>query len=266
MGYIEVDIKARPKGLAQDILVALLADAGFEMFEETDEGLRAYIPSYRFSNDSLIEAVGMASGIEVNWNEEWEKSFEPVVVKNCCVRAPFHKRPAGCDIDIVIEPKMSFGTGHHETTALMIEYMLGADFHGKRILDMGSGTGILSILASRLGAAEVLAVDIDPWAFENGKENIERNQVSGVTVKLGDAGVLDNKLYNIILANINRNIITRDIYRYSSVHEKGGTLVVSGFLDVDSDIIVQAALPCNYRLSEKAVNNHWTLLAFTKEI
>lgn len=175
----------------------------------------------------------------MNWNEEWEKNFQPILVEDsCCVRAPFH--PAtDVKYDIVIEPKMSFGTGHHATTHMMIQFLLNNDFEGKRVLDMGCGTGVLAIVAEKRGAKEVDAIDIDNWCYQNSIENVERNNCSRITVYEGGAELLGEKKYDVIIANINRNILLEDIKVYSRNLEAGGELYLSGFYAADIPAIVE---------------------------
>jgi ribosomal protein L11 methyltransferase len=274
MNYIEIDCMVQPRQPGTDILVALLGEIGFDTFEESEKGLKAYIPEQDYNEEMLVESLSGTS-FEViwtksliqgrNWNEAWEKSFQPVVVGSCVIRAPFHASPEGVTTEIIIEPKMSFGTGHHETTSLMVEEMLDMDFSEANVLDMGSGTGVLAILASKKGAKAVTAVDIDEWAYENCLENIEKNKVSNVTTLLGGAELLENSLFNVILANINRNIILTDFIHYDKALAPGGRLLLSGFLDTDCTQLITAASGFGYQLFRKKVRNNWTLLAFIKQ-
>jgi len=230
MNYIGCNFKIISGSLEQqtaiDILVAELGSVGFESFTENEDGVVAYIQEADWKesllNDIQILAsdeVGFSYEIEeieqVNWNKEWENNFEPIVVENeVSIRAPFHSNP-NLKYDIVIEPKMSFGTGHHETTYLMIKHLMALDLRGKKVLDMGCGTGILAIFAELKGAEQIDAIDIDAWCYENSVENIERNHCQNIKVYEGDASMLKGRAYDVIIANINRNILLNDIGVYA---------------------------------------------------
>ena len=250
MNYLEFTFEIEPLQPASEILIAELGQAGFESFVENETGVTAYIPVEEFEEDSLAGVQILQSDEftinytfqeieQVNWNEEWEKNFQPILVEDsCCVRAPFH--PAtDVKYDIVIEPKMSFGTGHHATTHMMIQFLLNNDFEGKRVLDMGCGTGVLAIVAEKRGAKEVDAIDIDNWCYQNSIENVERNNCSRITVHEGGAELLGEKKYDVIIANINRNILLEDIKIYSRNLEAGGELYLSGFYAADIPAIVE---------------------------
>ena len=212
---------------ASDILIAQLGEVGFESFVETEEGVLAYINKEDWRQDILDEIQILNypnfqfdfKFIEIeqeNWNSTWESNFNPIQVgEECTVRAPFHERPK-IGFDVVIEPKMSFGTGHHETTHMMLQHILDHGFDGKSVLDMGSGTGVLAILAAMKGATNIDAIDVDHWCYLNATENVERNNCTQVRVLEGDVSLLKDQKYNIILANINRNILLEDIPAYAS--------------------------------------------------
>ena len=225
MIYIGYEFKVKPLQPGVDILIAELGEVGFESFVETEEGLSAYIQKEDW-NTNILEDIQILNSKEfeihytfeeieqTNWNIEWEKNFNPIIVDDVCsVRAPFHEKP-NTVYDIVIEPKMSFGTGHHETTHMMIQHILKNDFTNKSVLDMGCGTGILAILAEMKGAKPIDAIDYDNWCYLNSLENVERNDCKHITVLEGDAGLLKNRSYDIIIANINRNILLNDINVY----------------------------------------------------
>jgi ribosomal protein L11 methyltransferase len=198
-----------------------------------------------------------------NWNAEWEKNFEPVLIADkCYIRAPFHPLCPGYPYEIIIEPKMSFGTAHHETTAMMIEMMMQMDFNGKKVLDMGCGTGILAILAGMLGASEVDAVDNDEWAFNNAVENMERNGATKVNVKLGNITAAGSG-YDIILANINRNVLLVHIPEYSKRMKKG-ELLMSGFYEDDLEAIQKSATSNGFKFDRTINNNQWVATRFIK--
>ncbi|WP_026463335.1 50S ribosomal protein L11 methyltransferase [Adhaeribacter aquaticus] len=274
MNFIEVTIYS-PEEL-NDILTAELGQIGYDTFMETEEGLNAYITEDIFSEEDLkvvLEKYSVENSLtyaiqeieKKNWNEEWEKNFEPLLIANICsVRASFHPKPDHVAYDIVINPKMSFGTGHHETTSLMIENQLEVDHAGKRVLDMGCGTGILAILAYKLGASEVVAVDIEDWTVENARENAELNNCQ-VDVRLGDVGVVGQEQpFDIVLANINRNVLLADMQEYSKLLKAGGTLIMSGFYTEDLDAINNQALLYNITYNINRVKNNWTSVILKK--
>ena len=197
-----------------------------------------------------------------NWNEEWEKNFNPIIVDDVCsVRAPFHEKP-NTQYDIIIEPKMSFGTGHHETTHMMIQHILKNDFEDKSVLDMGCGTGVLAILAEMKGAKNIDAVDYDNWCYLNSLENVERNNCKNITVIEGDASILKSKKYDIIIANINRNILLNDMKTYVSCLNKNGILFLSGFYNEDILVIKEECERQMLKFEEKLERNNWISLKF----
>ena len=252
--YIEYDFTVTPLQPAVEILIAQLAEVGFESFVETETGLQAYIQKEEWT-DTVLKDVSILNSEaftfqhryseikQINWNEAWEQNFSPISVDDtCAVRAPFHKS-FDVPYEIIISPKMSFGTGHHETTIMMLQYILEDDFNQKRVLDMGCGTTVLGIMAERKGAAEVMAVDIDDWCVENSEENIQLNNCKNITVKQGDASILPAKpVYDIILANINKNILLQDIPAYSECLKEGGIIYFSGFYKDDLEDIKEV---CN---------------------
>jgi ribosomal protein L11 methyltransferase len=274
MDFIEVTVQA-PVDLT-DILTAELSQYAYDTFMETDTGFCAYITEDAFSQADLEMVLNKYRGgfplpytiqkIEKqNWNEEWEKNFEPLLISGICsVRASFHPQPEGVAYDIVINPKMSFGTGHHETTTLMIENMLDIQQAGKRVLDMGCGTGILAILAAKRGAAEVVAVDIEDWTVENARENAALNATS-VEVRLGDVQVIARDApYDIILANINRNVLLADMPVYARLLVPGGTLVMSGFYTEDLEVISAKAFENSLSYKTMRAKNNWVSVVFEK--
>ncbi|GAA4311676.1 50S ribosomal protein L11 methyltransferase [Nibribacter koreensis] len=275
MDYIEVTFTSSPD--YTDILIAELGELGYDTFQETETGFQAYAPEDQFSEEALQEVVERYSfagsfPYEVkriakqNWNEEWEKNFEALLISNqVSVRADFHPKPEGVKYDIVITPKMSFGTGHHETTTLMIENQLTINHVGTRVLDMGCGTGILAIMAEQLGAREVLAVDIEDWTVENAKENAERNACKTLDVRLGDASVLAGEApFDIILANINRNVLLEDMPVYSELLKAQGPLVLSGFYTEDLPMLQEKAHECNLTFETSRTKNNWVSAIFRK--
>ena len=260
-----------------DILTAYLSDFPFDSFDYTDGLLNAYIPQSEFEVyhdeiENLLHNEGILDyyfeDIESqNWNAVWESNFEEVEVKNkVLIRAPFHTpRPNYNGLEVIIQPKMSFGTGHHATTQLMVEMLLSSAVEGKRVLDMGSGTGVLAIVAAKLGAESVLAVEIDDMAEESVRENIELNAVAERVVSVcGDASAIEGKEFDIVLANINRNILIADMEAYDNTLSTGGCLVMSGFLAEDVAILTKKAESLGYKLSKHRTNDIWQALEFTK--
>ena len=223
MNYIEVAVKVEPKLEGSDVLIATLSELAFESFVETETGFNAYITEEEFSEEEVQLALGDFEDIfkiefktkiipKQNWNEEWESNFQPIdVLGKCYIRAPFHEKKAGYLLDVIIEPKMSFGTGHHDTTQLMIQYLMLLNVKNESLLDMGCGTGVLAIVASMLGANPIEAVDIDDWSYENTIENLLKNNINNVLVHKGNAQILEGKIFNTILANINKNVLLEDI-------------------------------------------------------
>lgn len=277
MKYIELSCTIdSPSYDIFDILVAELAELGYDSFDVEANTLKAYIPAANFIEKETLQIVGRyvndesaswgwAEMADKNWNAVWESNFEPIVVDNrCTVRAPFHMDLPPTNYEIVIEPKMSFGTGHHATTYQMVEFLLDSMVEGARVLDMGCGTGILAILAAMKGAARVVAIDNDEWAFSNAVENVERNVPTKVEVFLGDATLLGSEHFDLILANINRNILLADMARYVEVLVTGGTLFLSGILPEDIDIVTESALSLGLLSLQVKTRNGWAALSFKK--
>lgn len=271
--YIEYDFKVSPLPLGNEILIAELGQAGFESFVEHEEGVKAYIQKEEWDTTILDEIFILGSSEftitfqkteidQVNWNAEWEKNFTPILVDDtCAVRATFHES-FNVRYEIVIEPKMSFGTGHHETTHMMIQYILEEDFKDKEVLDMGCGTAILAILAEMKGAKRLDAIDIDPWCVENSKENVSRNNCKAITTILGGAAVIPAIQYDTIIANINRNILLADMKTYVAQLKMGGSLFLSGFYNEDLPIITACCnkLGCTFVTNKE--RNNWIAAKF----
>jgi len=280
MDYIELRCKIETDEnnleTISEILVAELNEIGFESYDETNEGVNAYILEKFFEIEKVkalqanfIENCKISYDWEIiktqNWNEVWEKNFNPIIIEGqCLVRAPFHTDTPQCKYEIIIEPKMSFGTGHHETTYLMLKTMLNLDFNDKTVLDMGSGTGVLAILASYKGAKEVMAIDIDEWAYKNALENVEKNHCKNITVLQGDASLLNNQQFDIIIANINRNILMDDIKHYAKVLKSGGLLLLSGLYDKDLPMIKDEASSQKLNYISFDERNSWIAAKFIK--
>jgi len=270
--YIGYDFIVKPLQPATEILIAELGYAGFESFVENEEGVTAYIQKDEW-NSSILEDIQILNSNEfeisfsyqeieqTNWNQEWEKNFKPIIVDDLVsVRAPFHEKP-DAKYDLVIEPKMSFGTGHHETTHMMIQHILKNDFKNKSVLDMGCGTGVLAILAEKVGATKLDAVDIDNWCYLNSMENVERNNCKHISVYEGDVSVLKNK-YDVIIANINRNILLSDIPKYIEHLNIKSELYLSGFYAEDLKHIQQKCLDHNLILEDKFEMKNWVSAKF----
>ncbi len=278
MKYLEVIFNYDTKEeYVSDVLAAELADIHFESFVHSTNNTVAYIQEKLFSESELIQAIEefpfevnisyiIKEVEEQNWNEEWEKNFfQPIVIGNeCVIHSSFHTDIPKANYDIIIDPKMSFGTGHHETTGLMIGEILKNDFEGKTVLDMGCGTAVLAILAVMKGAKEALAIDIDDWCTENSLENIDLNNVKGVTVKTGDASLLPGHTFDIILANINRNILLNDMEIYAGCLDKGGKLFMSGFYKEDIPLIEAEANKNNLILKKFNEKNNWVAVETEK--
>jgi ribosomal protein L11 methyltransferase len=273
MDFIEVTLKVNAD--FADILIAELGELGFDAFVETEEGFSAYIDEDKFSQARLEETINRYTDLtqlsytsqtiaRQNWNEEWERNFEPLFIdEQVSVRASFHQKPEAAKYDIVINPKMSFGTGHHETTTLMIENQLTLNHQGKRVLDMGCGTGILAIMAGELGATEIVAVEIEDWTVENARENAGINNYSQIDVRLGGVETIaGDKPYDIILANINRNVLLEDMPAYVEVLKKEGTLLLSGFYTEDLPAIQEKASEQKLTYISHRVKNNWVSAIF----
>lgn len=271
--YIAYYFKVQPLQPATEILIAELGFAGFESFVETDKGVTAYIQKDEW-NDAILEDIQVLKSEEftieftfedveqTNWNAEWEKNFNPIIVDGkCAVRAPFHDA-FDTEYEIVIEPKMSFGTGHHETTHMMIQHIMNNDFEAKSVLDMGCGTGVLAILAEMRGAKSVDAIDIDNWCYINSLENVKRNECKHVSVYEGDASLLEGKQYDVVIANINRNILLNDLETYVKTMNSNGVLLLSGFYNQDIPMIEAACNALMLKLDEKIERNNWVSLKF----
>ena len=272
--YLEFNFKINPLQPWNEILMAELIEIGFDSFTEEHDGILAYIQKEQFKEEDLknlhllnnpeIEISYEYSEMpNINWNEEWEKNFEPInVADKVYIRAEFHESKPGLH-ELVIQPKMSFGTGHHPTTHLMIQQMLDMDFSGKKVLDMGCGTSVLAIFAKQKVAEKVVAIDIDEWSVENSKENAARNGVE-LEISQGTAENLGSENYDIILANINRNILISDIPTYVSVLNKGGKLLLSGLCFFDVDDILEVCNEQNLTLKNKQQREEWMSLLLEK--
>jgi len=278
MDYIELHCKITSENIQEisEILIAELNYIAYESYDETEDGLSAYILEKFFDLDKVKNLqVNEIPGVKIeytyaliktqNWNAVWEKNFEPIIVDDhCLIRAPFHKDTPNAKYEIIIEPKMSFGTGHHETTFLMLKTMLGIDFNDKNVLDMGCGTGVLAILASFKNASRITAIDIDEWAYNNTLENIEKNNCENIEVFQGDASLLKNQEFDIVIANINRNILLDDIKHYTSVLKSNGILLLSGIYNEDVPMIKDEASNNNLEYISFIEKHNWVAVRFKK--
>ena len=255
---------------SQDILIARLAESNYEGFEQSGNMLMAYITEDSFSDSELKNIAGDAPFTidtiqKQNWNELWESNFEPVVVDDfCTLRADFHQIIATTPYEIVITPKMSFGTGHHATTQLMMLMMRDIDFTGKQVLDFGTGTGVLAILAEKLGASYILGIDNDEWSVENANENIGRNNCTKTTIILVNSEELPAIQTDVILANINRHILLQYMTQMYKNLRQGGTLLMSGLLVADRGIITESAMSSGFKFAEYKELNNWISMSFKK--
>lgn len=283
MNYIEVNFITEPYSEdVCDVLIAELGAIGYNSFCNTDNGFMAYIPVSDFNLEAIdnLEIISFFSEnyrinhtyqeiADQNWNKTWEDSFSPIIVDNrILVRAEFHETIPHIEYEIIIEPHMSFGTGHHATTALMLGSILESEeqIKGKRVLDMGCGTGILSIMAAKVGASEVVGIDIDEWAFNSAVKNIKNNHTDFISVKIGDATLLENEQpFDMILANINRNILLNDMSRYTVRLNPGGCLFMSGFYSQDLPLIREKAESLGLIFQGYKEEQEWVVATFYKK-
>lgn len=277
MDYLEFTLNLLPE-TDPEVVMALLSEAGFESFDDNDGPLRGYIPETLFDPagvlpvlDEMVEKGWILYRYETvqsqNWNALWESNYNPVIIDGQCrVRAPFHLPDNDFRYDLLIEPRMSFGTAHHETTELMISMLLVEEetIKGQRVLDMGCGTGVLAILADKMGAGECVAIDNDDWAFENALDNKEKNKAASVTILRGDAGNIPEPAYDLIMANINRNVLLRDLSVYNNHLLTPGNLLISGFYEEDLPSLLQVATTMGFRLQKTKVKNRWMCAKFVR--
>lgn len=280
MKYYEFKFIFKPKNeIVSDILMSVLGDVGFESFVEEDDVLKAYIQQSLFNKEELQTSINQFP-IEVDavdytyteaedkdWNEEWEKNFfKPIIIDDlCAIHSTFHTDIPKVKYDIIINPQMAFGTGHHETTSLILNELLQMDLQNKAVLDMGCGTSILAILASKRGAKPITAIDIDSWCVDNSKDNCRLNQITDIDIKLGDASILkDEKPFNLVIANINRNILLQDMDKYVQVLQEKGKLLMSGFYTEDIAILQEKAESLGLHFVKTNHKNNWACLLVQK--
>lgn len=281
MKYFEVTFSVNPcNETATDILSALTAEIGFESFVECEGGMQAYVQQSLFDEEALKGIISdfpiqdteitytITEPEDKNWNEEWEKNFfQPIVIDNrCVIHSTFHKDYPKAEYDIVINPQMAFGTGHHETTSSILGELLDADLKGKSVLDMGCGTSILAILASMRGADPVTAIDIDDWCVNNSRDNIALNNIDNITVELGDASLLEGrKPFDVIIANINRNILLNDMVAYTACMHKGSEIYMSGFYVQDIEAIRSKGESLGLKFVHYREKNNWAAVKLIME-
>lgn len=269
MGYLEINFYGITKEV-NEILVALLADQQYEGFEESENNLKAYIKKDLF-DEAAIQSLAKKLKIQfqvneiadTNWNAVWESNFQPIVINDWVIRADFHQPLKDAQYEIIISPKMSFGTGHHATTFMMVQQMQQICFTDKMVLDFGTGTGVLAILAQKLGSTDITAIDNDPSSIENATENIEKNNTGSIDLFLADH-IATNKVFDIILANITRNIILENFSAFDTHLKNKGTLLLSGLLTTDEEIIMQAASHHHFELYKKLQKDNWICLWLEK--
>lgn len=279
MDYLELTVNILPRDPWAEILVSQLAELGFESFVDTENGVLAYAPVTEVDLESAINESILSNSTDEfqldfeskiipqqNWNALWEADFQPVEVEDrMTILAPFHNRTNAKGIIVEIQPQMSFGTGHHQTTWMMSKALLDLPTVPKNILDMGTGTGVLAILAEKLGAENILAIDIEDWSVENTKENAARNDANGITALHGDVDLIEGKTFDLILANINKNILKSHLHQYSSSLLSGGMLMLSGFFETDVHELVEAAKNENLTLQKVLNKETWAALILIKD-
>jgi len=275
MPYLEISFSPLHAENDKSFLTAELLGAGFDSFNEEENRLSAYIDAEYFTENLLKKITFLQTHPEskieikpledINWNKEWESNYQPVTIAGRChVRAPFHPPVEDVDFEIVIEPKMAFGTAHHETTRLMAGWLMDLDVSGKDVLDMGCGTGILAILANKMGAGSVTGIDNDEWAWRNGSENFRINGVDAGNVFIGDAALIMPDSYDLILANINRNVLLKDMNAYFAGLRENGMILFSGFYQKDIEAVTASASEQGLHLKGSRTLNHWAVLLFYK--
>ena len=277
MNYVKVIFNLNPNITeAAEIFISQLGESGYESFVMSGTGFEAYIPEKDFQPEKLNGLFSPFPEVRVNinhevipdknWNKVWEKNyFKPIIIgKEVMIRSSVHKKNEGVKYDIIIDPEMAFGTGHHETTGLMIKFLPELDVKNKTVLDMGCGTGILGILCSKMGAKEITGIDIEEWAYNNARKNCRNNHVSNMKVLQGDAGLIGDNKYDVILANINRNILLNDLSGYSKALNQNGILLLSGFYESDLEAINTEARKHDLKNISVKKDNNWVASTYRK--
>ena len=279
--YTKVKFAVTPnEEMATDVLAALLAEIGFESFVPEDEGMSAYVPQALYNAENIANVVAEfpIEGFEItydcqfiegeDWNAQWEKNyFQPIVLgEDCVIHSTFHTDVPKARYDILIDPKMAFGTGYHQTTCHMLRAILASDMSGKSVLDMGCGTALLAILARKHGAEKVVAIDIDEFAYENAKENVTLNGTPDIEVRLGGADAIkESDSFDYVIANINRNILLMDMVNYVRCMHTGSQIFISGFYTEDMEVLKEEAARHGLRYLDYAENDNWAMMKFVKE-
>jgi len=275
LDYIEIQFVLKERVPIIDVFIQEIADLGFDAFQENLNILSSYIPSINYNEKKLQELLDNYSAFIIsfkaidhpykNWNKKWESSFEPILInENCLVRASFHQ-PSNKKYDIIINPEMSFGTGHHETTRLMAKDLFKHDLKNKTILDFGSGTAILSILSEKLGAKEVYAIEIDKNAIKNAIKNLATNNCKVIKIIDGDGDSIPNKKYDYLLVNINRNTLTKEFTNFLKVMKKNSMVLFSGFFESDIDYLKDLSIKSGLKILYSVLENQWALLVMKKK-
>ncbi len=273
MDFITVSVKCSKELI--DVIISELFQIGFDSFQEFEDGFEGSCADESYDNNLLekvlIHYPGTSFHIKaqdkVNWNEEWEKNYDPIIVENrCLVRATFHSPEAPYDYEIVVNPKMSFGTGHHATTYQMLAYQMSLDHKGKKTLDVGTGTGILAIMAAKRKASKLVVTDIDDWCIENSQENFALNRVENVELIKGEIDLVSEKDFDIIIANINKNVLMAQLKDYSERLINNGTLLLSGFYKEDVEDLIQEGKKWSFKLSYESYRENWAMLALSKQL
>ena len=271
--YFKISIPCAPE--QNELLIAELGLINYDSFQEVENGIEAYTEKENYDKTMLLEVLdryGLGDNLKIekleniNWNEEWEKNFDPVYIKDQVqIRATFHEKKAGFSHDIIINPKMSFGTGHHETTHLIVAEQLSINHERKKVLDVGTGTGVLAIMALKLGAQSIIATDVDEWCIENSKENFDLNNLRNYEIL---SGTIDKLTlvgnYDIILANINKNVLLAELPYYANLLAKAGILVLSGFYSEDIEDLKEKAILSNLKFSHSKIRKNWAMMVLTK--
>ena len=277
MSHLEFQFKITPLKPWTEILIAYLSEIDFNGFYEVDGILKAFISSTDFDELIFSSLLGSLEGEDVeisyekleienrNWNASWEANFDPVeIAQQLYIRAPFHEQKENFNSTIIIQPKMSFGTGHHQTTFLMCEAILRLDLVGKKVLDMGTGTGVLAILSEKKGSKDITAIDIEEWSIENCEENIVLNECTFIDTICGDVNLIDGKKFDVILANINKNILKKHLPKYFDSLYENGLLYLSGFFSTDVSELKTLANQVGFKFISTTVKDEWAILILQK--
>lgn len=273
MNYIEIDITLSPTIPFREVVTALLADSGFESFTDTRNGVQAYISQADYEKSVLEDVISGIEGCEIdwkesliehkNWNEEWEKQYRPVVVaENCVIRALFHDPMPEYEFELIVQPQMSFGTGHHPTTLQMMQMLLEHDLEEKSLVDLGSGTGVLAILAEKKGALDILATDIEDHIVENARDNVRHNACVNIRVDKAELGQMSTGSYDFILANINLNILLSGLAAIAGLAEDGATVLMSGFYESDAPKLITKAKEYGLQAIHQKTHDRWAVVEF----